>query len=128
MIFSLTGFGKLSSWIKSCRKNEEDEYDAILKSLLQASDEKPGDKLITEGRNTSTPEDASKEKESLGGLKTNDSISDKTVMRELLSSVKEKIGSEPMSPVNDSAHLDTVASSYRYCWDNLITALSKIFV
>ena len=99
-----------------------------MKSLLQASDEKPGDKLITEGRNTSTPEDASKEKQSLDGLKTNDSISDKTVMRELLSSVKEKIGSEPMSPVNDSAHLDTVAGSYRYCWDNLITALSKIFV
>ena len=101
-----------------------------MKSLLQASDEKPGDKRITEDRNTSTPEDASKEKENLDGLKTNDSISDKTVMRELLSSVKEKIGSEPMSPVNDSAHLDTVASSYRYCWDSwdyLTTAMSKIF-
>ena len=123
-------FVKLSSWIKSCRKNEEDEYDAILKSLLQASDEKPGDKSITEGRNASNPEDASKAKENLGGLKTNDSISDKTVMRELLSSVKEKIGSEPLSPVNDSEHLDTVASSYRYCWDSrdyLTTAVSKFF-
>ena len=99
-----------------------------MKSLLQASDEKPGDKRITEDRNTSTPEDASKEKENLDGLKTNNSMSDKTVMRELLSSVKEKIGSEPVSPVNDSEHLDTVASSYRYCWNNLITAMRKIFV
>ena len=99
-----------------------------MKSLLQASDEKPGDKSITESRNTSAPKEASEEKENLGGLKANDSISDKTVMRELLSSVKEKIGSEPMSPVNDSAHLDTVASSYRYCWDYRNTATSKIFV
>ena len=93
--------------INSRRKNEEEEYDAILKSLLQASDDSTADK-----RNTSVP----MEKDKPDVLKTNESISDKTVMRELLSSVKEKIGSELLSAgiANKSEQMDAVATSYRY--------------
>ena len=104
--------------INTCRKNEEDEYDAILKSLLQASDDSAGDKRMTKSRNTSAPDDPlmEKDKPEPEGLKTNESISDKTVMRELLSSVKEKIGSELLSAgvANNSQQIDAVATSYRY--------------
>ena len=104
--------------INTCRKNEEEEYDAILKSLLQASDDSVGDKRTTESRNSSAPDDPlmEKDKPEPEGLKTNESISDKTVMRELLSSVKEKIGSELLSTgvANNSEQIDAVATSYRY--------------
>ena len=101
--------------ILTCRKNEEDEYDAILKSLLQASDDNTGDKLTTESRNASAPEDSFAKKDKQEGLKANESISDKTVMRELLTSVKEKIGSELLSAgiANNSEQTDAVATSYR---------------
>lgn len=98
--------------INSRRKNEEEEYDAILKSLLQASDDSTADKRTTEsGRNTSVPMEDKPDV-----LKKNESISDKTVMRELLSSVKEKIGSELLSAgiANKSEQMDAVATSYRY--------------
>ena len=102
--------------ILTCRKNEEDEYDAILKSLLQASDDSnEADKFTPESRNTSATEDSIAKKDKQEELKANESISDKTVMRELLTSVKEKIGSELLSAgiANNSEQTDAVATSYR---------------
>ena len=95
--------------MNSCRKNQEDEYDSILKSLLQANDDDAADKL-TKAANTSTSEDSSKEKD----LTANETISDKSVIKELLNSVQEKIGTEIASNVvTNPGQTDTVSTSYR---------------
>ena len=86
-----------------------------MKNLLQASEDSTGDKRTPEGRNTSASDDSIVGKEKQDGLKANESISDKTVMRELLSSVKEKIGSEILSATaeNNFGQIDRVTTSYR---------------
>ena len=81
-----------------------------MKSLLQANDDDAADKL-TKAANTSTSEDSSKEKD----LTANETISDKSVIKELLNSVQEKIGTEIASNVvTNPGQTDTVSTSYRY--------------
>ena len=80
-----------------------------MKSLLQANDDDAAEKL-TKPANTSTSEDSSKEKD----LIANETISNNSVIKELLNSIQEKIGTEIASNVvTNHGQTDTVSTSYR---------------